>query len=619
MKRRIVAIIIMLALVFGCTGECFAASNKYTKALGSTVHSYTKQSGSFKLAKTSRFFVVSEKLPSEELQQTVRLINSEFAAKKRPSSKVLPIVYGTSSQAQDGDIIIRIASSGYSAEGYRLNITSKRIYVTAGTTDGIFYGLRTLLKYFVSSGENSIPCCLIKDRPDVKERTVHLDCGRKYFSKTWIKNFIKKMSWMGYNAIEIHFSEDQGLRLESKKFPWLAGSYNGNKKYLTQEAMAEICAVAKKYHVEVIPSFDSPGHMNYILKRYKNYVKSHPNYSFTYNGKRYSRKSTGFKNISNYFKYNGKKSNYNYISIDLANPTARAFTGALIDEYADFFKRQGCTKFNIGGDELLGWSNVTVGGRTFTYYTKWKALEHWEKYARNVLDIKNGSAPDTFINYLNKTANRLEKKGYTCRVWSDEINRESNQHISLNKDIHIVYWSNKYAPLSKLKKKGYKFHNAVSLWTYYVTTPGGGYKYSNTKDIYKSWNPKNFADPFKSKKTVSSSQYEGAYFCIWCDYAYRYTTSEIWSNVSSRMWSSSTIMWNTQVRSKYSGNKTALSYSRFTDYRKRLAYFPGYSKDPLKGSTLPTASSFKPAPVEEVVTPEPETPVPEIPTTEPTN
>ena len=78
-------------------------------------------------------------------------------------------------------------------------------------------------------------------------------------------------------------------------------------------------------------------------------------------------------------------------------------------------------------------------------------------------------------------------------------------------------------------------------------------------------------------------------------------------------------MWNTQVRSKYSGNKTALSYSRFTDYRKRLAYFPGYSKNPLKGSTLPTASSFKPAPVEEVVTPEPETPVPEIPTTEPTN
>lgn len=617
MRRRIIATILMLVLVFGCAGESFAAANKYTKALGSTVHSYTKESGSFKLTKNARFFVVSESLPSKELRQTVRLLNSEFASKKKPTKNVLPIVYGKKSQAQDGDIIIRVASSGFTAEGYRLEVAKKRVYVTAGTTDGIFYGLRTLLKYFMSSGENSIPCCLIKDRPDVKERTMHLDCGRKYFTKTWIKNHIKKMSWMGYNAIELHFSEDQGLRLESKSFPWLAGSYNGNSKYLTQDAMAEICAVAKRYHVEVIPSFDSPGHMNYILKKYKNYVKAHPGYSFTYNGKRYNKNSKGFKNISNYFKYNGKKTNYNYISIDLTNPTARAFTAKLINEYADFFKRQGCTKFNIGGDELLGWSNVTVGGRTFTYYTKWKALQHWDSYAKNVLDIKNGNATDTFISYMNSTAKRLEKKGYTCRVWSDEINRESNQHVSLKKSIHIVYWSNKYAPLSKLKKKGYKFHNAVSLWTYYVTTPGGGYKRSNKEDIYKYWNPKNFADPFKSSKTVPASQYAGAYFCVWCDYAYRYTTSEIWTNISGRMWSSSTIMWNTQVRTKYSGNKTALSYSRFTDYRKKLAYFPGFTGDPLKASSLPEASTFKPVPVEEVVVPDPVTPDPEPEATDP--
>ena len=67
---------------------------------------YTKESGSFKLTKSSRFFVVSENLPSEELRQTVRLLNSEFAAKKRPSKTPLPIVYGKLSQAQDGDIII---------------------------------------------------------------------------------------------------------------------------------------------------------------------------------------------------------------------------------------------------------------------------------------------------------------------------------------------------------------------------------------------------------------------------------------------------------------------------------------------------------------------------------
>ncbi len=587
--------LLTLVLVFTTTAWSFAASKSYLPALQASVQKYTKSSGSFKLTKESRFFIVTAEEPSAELKSTVRLLNAEFATKKRPTKAPLSIVYGEKGSSRKGDIIIRLASSGYSDQGYRLEVTRNNIYVTAGTTDGVFYGLRTLLKTFVSKGSNIIPCCIIKDSPDVLERTVHLDCGRKYFPKTWIKNFIKRCSWQGYNAIEIHFSDDQGLRLESKKFPWLAGSYGSNKKYLTQADMKEICQVAKRYHIEVIPSFDSPGHMEYIVKKYKNYIAKHPNYKFKYNGKTYSKKRNGFKNISNYFKYRGAKSSYNYIGIDLANPTARAFTNALIDEYATFFQKQGCTKFNIGGDELLGWSNVTLSGRTFTFYDKWDALQHWDNYAKNVLDIKNGKAIDTFISYLNTTARRLEKKGYTCRVWSDEIDRVSNQHVKLKKSIHIVYWSNKFEPISQLKKKGYKFHNAVSLWTYYVTTDGGGYKRSNKEDIYKYWNPKSFADPFKKARTVPASQYAGAYFCIWCDYPNRKTQQEVWTLTKGRTWSSSAKMWNRQINTKESGLGKALSYSTFQKYTARLGTFPGYSGSPAKTSNLPKASSIKKA------------------------
>lgn len=585
MIKRIISIITLTILIC-CTvpvQQVSAASN-YINAFGSTVHDYQKQPQSFTLTKNSRFFIVSAAEPDAQMLATVNLVASEFAMKKKPSKKKLPVVYGPEKDSKKGDILIKTVT-GYQPEGYRINVGKDgKVIISAGTDDGLFYGLRTLLQYRISAASNKLPGCIIKDRPDVAERTVHLDCGRKYFSKVWIQNIIKKMSWQKYNAIEIHFSEDQGLRLFSKKFPWLAGSYNGDNRYLTQKEMAAICATARKYHVEVIPSFDSPGHTEYMLKRYRNYIEKHPEYKFTYKGKTYSAKYSGFKNISNYYKYNGDKSGYNYQSIDLANPVARAFTSALIDEYAAFFKEQGCTKFNIGGDELLGWSNVTVGGRTFTYYTKWYALQHWDDYAKKKLHIKNGSATDTLISYLNTTANRLEKSGYTCRVWSDEIDRMKTQHINLNKDIHIVYWSNKYQPISKLKKKGYKFHNAVSLWTYYVTTPGGGYKNSTAEKIFKGWNPKSFADPGKLPKKVKASQYAGAYFCIWCDYPYRRTPQQVWEITSNRMWSSSAKMWNAQINTRNSGNGKALKYNQFRDYIRQLGGFPGYSGTSTKAS-----------------------------------
>lgn len=591
-KLYILAMVLVLAFTY--TAPSFAAQS-YFYALTASVHDYTKGSGKFKLTKNSRFFIVSENAPSDELKTKVKLVNSEFAAEKKPTASPLPIVYGKKTFIKEGDIVIRIMDSGYSEQGYKLVVNKDMITVSAGTVDGIFYGLRTLLKSFVSAGTNSIPCGTIKDRPDVLERTVHLDCGRKYFSKTWIKNFIKRMSWQGYNAIEIHFSDDQGMRLESKKFPWLAGSYNGDNRYLTQEDMVEICKTAKRYGVEVIPSFDTPGHMEYILRRYKNYVESHPNFKFNYKGKIYSKKKSGFQNISNYLKYQGDKSGYTYTCINLTNPTARAFTNALVDEYATFFKEQGCTKFNIGGDELFGWSNETLSGRTFTFYDKWEALQHWDNYAKKVLDVKNGKAIDTFISYLNTTARRLEKMGYTCRVWSDEIERVDNQHVKLKKSIHIVYWTNKFAPLSTLTKQGYTLHNALSLWTYYVTTSGGGYKRSNKTDIYQYWNPKSFANPFKSAKTVPTEQYGGAYFCIWCDYPNFNTQKEVWTVTYGRTWSSSTKMWNRQISTKYSGIGKALGYDSFEKYTKRLGSFPGYSGTPSKASKLPTASPIKKA------------------------
>ena len=108
-----------------------------------------------------------------------------------------------------------------------------------------------------------------------KERIFFLDCGRKYYTPEWIKKLMLTVKEEGFNTFYIHFAEDIGHRLESKQYPFLAGgdstlcvhgTVNGvpedDEKYYTQEVMAELVRFAQANGLEVVPSFDSPGHMN---------------------------------------------------------------------------------------------------------------------------------------------------------------------------------------------------------------------------------------------------------------------------------------------------------------------------------------------------------------------
>ena len=115
----------------------------------------------------------------------------------------------------------------------------------------------------------------------VNERAFFLDCGRKYFSPKWFEKLFPILKNADLNTLYLHFSEEMGLRLESKQFPWLAGgdhtlcvhgSANGeaenDKKFLTQEEMRYIVSMASDCGIDIIPSFDTPGHMNYAVKKY---------------------------------------------------------------------------------------------------------------------------------------------------------------------------------------------------------------------------------------------------------------------------------------------------------------------------------------------------------------
>ena len=564
----------------------------------------------FRLTPAARFYIVSNEVPEEDLVSTVRLMASQFAAYSLPSSEPLRIVYGPEKLAQQGDIVISLLKeedfSGIRdvdiRQAYKFDV-AERIDLRACSTDGIYYGLISLMEIaFEKKTEDAagitLPYMHISDAPDIKERTVFLDCGRKYFSKEWIENFIRRSSLQRYNAIVLHFSEAEGLRLDSRTFPWLTEGIRS----LSMDEMTEIVNYAKMYHMKVVPSIDVPGHNMYMVKKYEKYVKKHPDFSFAYGGITYDRSVKGFGTIANHYSRDGVTLKVTDIGIDITKPHAVAFADALIDDYAEFFRSLGCTDFDICGDEVMGWSHFMLGDNEVSYKNRWLFLEHWRKYARDTLGISKGSASDTFINYLNTVCGRLGEMGYTCRVFNDEIDINKDQHLELNKDIGVVCWDLQHNGASHYAKNGHTVYNCVMQWCYYVVRTQGGkdimkkrYKTVNARNIFENYDPRSFSAKASKKRHVRSSKLGGAYFCIWCDNPDYKTDRVIWKETELRTWANASRMWNPEVNSDESGIKAAIRYKSLKRFVTDLNGFPGYGGDPAKKSVLPEAGYPEPA------------------------
>ena len=174
------------------------------------------------------------------------------------------------------------------AECYRLNVTGKGITLTAATDVGLIRGLQTLEKALpaqLEPGEVAVlPGAQVYDYPEFPYRAFMLDCGRHFFPVETIKTVIDILSLHQVNQFHWHLTEDQGWRLEIKKYPrltevgsWRAGSPVPGQKdhdgvpvsgFYTQAQAREIVAYAAGKGVEVIPEIDLPGHMKAALAAY---------------------------------------------------------------------------------------------------------------------------------------------------------------------------------------------------------------------------------------------------------------------------------------------------------------------------------------------------------------
>ncbi|TWO31106.1 beta-N-acetylhexosaminidase [Seonamhaeicola sediminis] len=203
--------------------------------------------------------------------------------------------YDISSQTEgSGNIELRLDDSIKNEEGYTLSVTHKKIVISGKSSKGVFYGIQSLLQLLSPSkdsnnyaqNEITIPAVEIIDSPRYVYRGMHLDVARHMFPVSFIKKYIDLIALHKMNTFHWHLTDDQGWRIEIKKYPKLTeigswrngtiighfpGMANDNKKYggfYSQEEIIDIVAYAAKRHITVIPEIELPGHSSAAIAAY---------------------------------------------------------------------------------------------------------------------------------------------------------------------------------------------------------------------------------------------------------------------------------------------------------------------------------------------------------------
>ncbi|MGV8815167.1 MAG: beta-N-acetylhexosaminidase [Gelidibacter sp.] len=189
-----------------------------------------------------------------------------------------------------GNIQLKIDDAIENEEGYDISVTYDKIVISGKTSKGVFYGIQTLRQLMPASiapqADVSIPAVTIKDNPRFAYRGMHLDVARHMFPVEFIKKYIDLIAMHKMNTFHWHLTEDQGWRIEIKKYPKLTeigskrygtiighhpGTGNDETEYggfYTQEEVKDIVKYATERHVTVIPEIELPGHASAAIAAY---------------------------------------------------------------------------------------------------------------------------------------------------------------------------------------------------------------------------------------------------------------------------------------------------------------------------------------------------------------
>jgi hexosaminidase len=251
--------------------------------------SITAQEGTFEIRPDTRIVT----------QPQTKILGQQLADWLRPATGFGLDVQEGGAKAEGLVLSIDPALVGLGQEGYRLTVKARQVLIESSTAAGVFYGVQTLRQLLPAEvfGQTKaqavawrIPCVRIEDQPRFGWRGMHLDVCRHFFPKEFIKRYIDLIALHKMNVFHWHLTEDQGWRIEIKKYPRLTevGAWRVDREeqhwnrrtpprpgekatyggFYTQDEVREIVAYAKARYVTVVPEIEMPAHALAALASY---------------------------------------------------------------------------------------------------------------------------------------------------------------------------------------------------------------------------------------------------------------------------------------------------------------------------------------------------------------
>lgn len=394
----------------------------------------------------------------------------------------------------------------------------KNIVIELGQTKGVIKQNEKDISIYSNSDESTKQCLtlllsLSKERlddfdrieltPKQTERGLMIDIGRKFYSLEMLKQLVDRVSNLNMNYLQLHFSENEGFRIECHTFPEIMST-----NYLKTSEVKELIAYAKERFITIVPEFDSPGHLRHFLTYFPEYHLSkeqRPDELIPSNR-----------------------------ALDITNKAGTNAIKAIISEYIELFSDS--PYFHIGADEFI----------------VLETLETFEPIQIKLQEpeYQNSNGYDLFIDYINEIVDFVESKGKIARLWNDSLYKKGlTTTREIPKSAQVTYWTRydeKMASASQIIEKGHKVINFNDNYFYFVLGEAASYIYPTAEKI-DTWEINKFAqNQVLSEEEMTSVL--GTYFAIWSDIPEALSEVEVLEKVTKCLQSLGPKFWQITIQ-----------------------------------------------------------------------
>lgn len=491
--------VLRVYLLFACVLPAQAAQPKTIPAF----KQWTDGSSSYTFTGKARI-VVDESF-SSQLSPTASTFAQDLL---ELTGYPIPVVLATG-DLSPGDIYLALGTtdSSLGEEGYELTI-GDQISIVAQTDAGVFYGTRSVLEMLRQGVV--IPGGTARDWPDYPERGLMVDLGRKYFSIPFLERHIKELAYLKLNYFHFHLSDNFGFRLESATHPEIT-----SPQYYSNADIQNLLALARSYHVMIVPEIDVPAHATAMLE-------PHPELQLP-----------------------GQPD-----KLDLGLASSYTFVSDLLNEFLPLFP---APYWHTGADEYLSPDQ----------YADYPELL---SYAQQIYG-PNANAQDVYVGFVNYVDGIVRAHGKQLRAWND-IYGVTGRVNTPNTDIILEIWTTGI-PANDALARGHKIMNCNGGPLYYVLGRASADQ-ADPVNLYENWAP-HLEWPGDVNLPPLTPGVLGGKLHVWCDVPDAQTENEVQANIVDYL--------RSLAQNNWGAPKLVSAYDGFSQMVDQVGHAPGWGPD----------------------------------------